>query len=237
MRSPFLALALGAASFAAAPLALAQQSLFNVPAGDLARPGRAFVQLQSNVAPGRSEASLTADVGVTPFLELGCNVNHVTLYDDGSNGPGDEAPAAVTGNASVLVRPTAWLNLSAGTQLGSSWRTERHRASLVLEGWLVARASAFHERLHLVAGGYAGTRAALGAGDSGGALLGAEVVILPERLTFMADWVIGLNSASVAVPGLVVTLPGGLLASAGAQLPSPGSGNGYGAVFELTYGG
>jgi hypothetical protein len=53
----------------------------------------------------------------------------------------------------------------------------------------------------------------------------------------MADWVVGRNASSVAVAGLVLTLPGEVFLSVGAQLPSPGTANDFGAVLELTCGG
>jgi len=227
-------LPLALASLSWASEARAQQSLFNVPAGEIARPGRLFAQLQVTASPDAGEGSLTVDLGVTPFFEVGCNVNHVPLYGGGDGGP---APSAVTGNAFFVVSPTSWLRLSLGGQVGSAWRPSLGRADFVAEGWILARALAFDERLRLVAGAYVGTEGALGAGDPAGAVLGAEFEVIHHRLTLMADWVVGRNPSSVAVAGVVVTLPGDVLVSAGAQLPSPGTDNDFGAVFELTYGG
>lgn len=67
-------------------------------------------------------------------------------------------------------------------------------------------------------------------------MAGIEYPLLGEELSFVADFISGTNRASVAVIGAQWTISQktGWQISLGAQLPSPWSGNDYGAVFELT---
>ncbi len=67
-------------------------------------------------------------------------------------------------------------------------------------------------------------------------MVGLEYPFWREDLSFVADFISGTNSASVAVIGAQWTISEkkGWQISLGAQLPSPSSGNDYGAVFELT---
>jgi len=67
-------------------------------------------------------------------------------------------------------------------------------------------------------------------------MAGIEYPLWREHLSFVANFISGTNSVSVAVIGGQWTLSEkkGWQVSFGAQLPNPGSSNDYGAVFELT---
>jgi hypothetical protein len=88
----------------------------------------------------------------------------------------------------------------------------------------------------IVSGLYYGNTNFLGAGNEVGWMTGIEYPIICEEFSFVADFISGTNSNSVAVIGAQWTFSEkkGWQVSLGAQLPSPGSGNDYGAVFELT---
>jgi hypothetical protein len=232
-----LAALLGSVASYAGPAA-GQQSLFNVPSGEIAAPGRLFGQLQSTLTADRGEASLTVDLGVTRFWEVGFNLMRVPLWDRGqlSGMPTVRAPldSAALINSSVRVTPARWLGLSAGLQAGVALGGRGLSPSPILNGWLLGRLSVVERRLTWIVGGYAGTESALGSGWPAGPMTGLELVVVRDRLLFMADWIVGLNSASVAVLGLVVHLTPEVQLSLGAQVPSPGAANPPGAVIELT---
>ncbi len=235
-RATVLACLTAASALCATARADAQQSYFNVPAVDTAAPGRLFAQAQGTFAADRGELNLTVDLGIVSWLEVGCNVLHVPLYDRVGASSASPADASALLNASVLGRPTPWLRLTLGAQAGLAWQGGATPAAVaVVEGWGAARFDLFDERLSLVAGAYVGTPSALGAGWPAGPMFGVEVIAIRDRLSVMADWLVGVNSASVAVAGLVLHLPAGTQLSAGAQLPSPMSNNAFGAVVELTY--
>ncbi len=220
---------------AVASVGAAQQSFFNVPAGEIASSGRLFAQAQNNFTRERGELNLTVDLGISSFFEVGCNIFHVPFYDISTAPFAGTVDSATTLNASFLAKPLPWIRLTVGAQAGMGWRGMTTGAVPVVEGWALARFDVFGERLRMIAGGYAGTISALGTGWPAGPMAGVEVVAIRDRLHFMGDWIIGLNSASVAVLGVVALLPAGTQISAGLQVPSPNSGNALGGVLELTY--
>ena len=76
----------------------------------------------------------------------------------------------------------------------------------------------------------------MGAGNEFGWMAGIEHPLRRDDLSFVADFISGINSASVAVIGAQWRLSKekGWYISLGAQLPSPDSDNDFRAVFELT---
>jgi len=105
----------------------------------------------------------------------------------------------------------------------------------VAYGWTTLRLEAPGRFGSYVLGTYLGNRGALGHGPPVGGLLGLEIPVWENRIHAQADWVIGLNDVSVIVVGAVIYIGRSFQLSVGAQLPSPGSGNHFGGVLELTY--
>jgi hypothetical protein len=138
-------------------------------------------------------------------------------------------------NANVYLDPLEWLAFEAGVQGGVGFVPNTTRLEPVVFGWVTARFEAPGRFGSYVVGAYSGTRGALGKGPPVGGLLGVEVPLVEHTVHAMADWVIGLNDLSVAVIGAVVFIGQSFQLSAGVQLPSPGSGNSFGGVLELTY--
>jgi len=213
----------------------AQQSLFNVPSTQETLPGRLFGQVQATATPNGGEVNTTLELGITRWLEIGVNLLRMPLYrlhDVEERAP---AQSATLFNANVYVDPLAWLAFEFGAQVGVGTKPGALTLEPVVFGWATARFEAPGRFGSYVVGGYAGTRGALGHGPPGGGLLGVEVPLIEHRLHAVADWVIGLNDLSVAVVGLVIFVGKNFQLSVGGQLPSPGSGNAFGGVVELTY--
>jgi hypothetical protein len=76
----------------------------------------------------------------------------------------------------------------------------------------------------------------MGKKDQLGGMFGAEYVVIEHKFLLMADWIISNNGASVIVPGFVYHPHHNIALSLGWQLPSPGTTNPQGVVFELTLG-
>lgn len=216
--------------------AAAQQSLFNVPAGVSTPEGSLFGQEQINITPSGGESNTTLQVGLTPWLEAGLNVFHVTLFQARNV---DLARAAagpsVLGNLVATLHPTRFLNLQAGFAAGVGARPVTGDPEPVLSGWAVSRWSAPGHWGSYVVGGYVGSRGETGDGWHAGALVGFELPLVPERLHLMGDWVVGVNAVGDVVLGAVAFFGRNFQLSAGAMLPSPGSDNDYGGVVELTW--
>jgi hypothetical protein len=217
----------------AAP-AFAQQSFFNVPSTQETVPGRLFGQVQMTGTPIGGEVNTTLELGIVRWLEVGFNLFHMPLYHltDSHSGPASSTTAL---NANVYFEPASFLALEFGAQGGVGFIPGTTTLEPVIYGWGTMRLEAPGRWGSYVIGGYAGTRGALGKGPPAGGLFGVEIPIWEHVIHAQGDWVIGLNDTSVAVVGAVVFIGKNFQLSAGAQLPSPGSGNAFGGVLELTY--
>lgn len=215
--------------------AFAQQSLFNVPSTQETLPGRLFGQVQLTGTSHGGEVNTTLELGVFRWLEVGMNLFRMPLYRLTELDDGAPAQSSTMLNANVYLDPLEWLAFEAGVQGGVGFVPNTTRLEPVLYGWVTARFEAPGRFGSYVVGAYSGTRGALGKGPPVGGLLGVEVPLIEHTLHAMADWVIGLNDLSVAVIGAVVFIGQSFQLSGGVQLPSPGSGNSFGGVLELTY--
>jgi hypothetical protein len=214
---------------------LAQQSLFNVPSTQETLPGRLFGQVQLTGTSHGGEVNTTLELGVFRWLEVGMNIFRMPLYRLSELDPGAPAQSSTMLNANVYLDPLAWLAFEAGVQGGIGFVPNTTRLEPVVFGWVTSRFEAPAPFGSYVVGAYSGNRGALGRGPPVGGLLGVEVPVIEHRLHAMADWVVGLNDLSVVVVGAVVFIGQSFQLSAGAQLPSPGSGNSFGGMLELTY--
>ena len=216
----------------------AQQNLFNVPSGTITRKDEVFLQEQMNL--GRfGESNTTIDYGLGNKWEVGLNIFKVNLY------PGNIQPLTGESNEDALLfniqkgfSPFEELAIEIGTQQGLSANNGTQKVDFLNFTWSVSRWTPKEGPFKgtLVSGVYYGNKNFLGAGNEIGWMTGVEYPLWRENLSFVADFISGTNSASVAVIGAQWTLSEkkGWQVSLGAQLPSPNSGNGYGAVFELT---
>jgi hypothetical protein len=225
-----------AAALLAPAEALAQQSLFNVPATETTAPAALFGQLQLSLVPAGGESNATVDVGLLPWLEAGVNVLHVPLYDGGGAPTAHQTASNVlVANASVLLRPTSFMSLQAGLQGGIGGHPVSRRTEAVVFGWLSLRFEADPRHGAWIVGAYAGTRGALGDGTPAGAMVGVDFPLVDRRLHLVADWLVGDTAVSTAVAGFALFAAPWFQVSGGVEVPTPGSGNEYGAVVELTY--
>ncbi len=225
-------------SFVFSQVGWAQQNLFNVPSGTVTRKDEVFLQQQMNI--GRfGESNTTIDYGLGNDWEVGINIFKVNLYPGNLKPlPGESNEDAILVNIQKGFRPFETMKFEIGSQNGLSANNGAQKVDFLNFTWAVSRwtpeSSSFKGTL--VSGLYYGNTNFLGAGNEVGWMTGIEYPIFCEELSFVADFISGTNSSSVAVIGAQWTFSEkkGWQVSLGAQLPSPGSGNDYGAVFELT---
>lgn len=219
--------------------ARAQQNLFNVPSGQITRPGELFFQQQLNLSRPLGTSNTTLDVGLGHGWEAGINLLDVVVYDHGA-GDGSDAQTQVNPDVLANVQKGGKLadfwRLGVGTQIGFNPNRRRDAIRLINFSWVInALEVPNHEQLgKYYVGAYFANTAYAGPGNSVGFLLGAELPIIKDRLSVQADWVGGRNEISVLVLGGVYTLRNGWQISLGAQLPAPRSPNPRGGVTELT---
>ena len=216
----------------------AQQNLFNVPIPETAKPNDIFFQQQINISTQvrLGTAYTTIDYGLTRDLEIGLNVFNVQLYPGGNTpqlGEADQAGLLINGQKTFEIFDHFKTGL--GTQVGLSSTGPTNSTDLLQFSWLTGMWEPIDgEYGRYVIGCYFGNHNYLGNGNRVGYLIGAEIPIIRERLSFVGDYISGTNNSSVAVVGLVANVWRDWQFSLGVQLPSPHSPNSYGLVFELT---
>jgi len=204
--------------------ARAQQNMFNVPTGTITPRGQIYFQEQNNLGE-TGESQLTLDVGLGKGFEIGLNVLHVRLYPGKAPfSRSDPSSDALTGNVQWGTELSSSLAVAMGTQQGLSAHNPEHEVHHVGMGWAGVRIEPEKGRFgEYIIGAYAASRSWSGAGAPWGGMFGVEAPIVPERLSFAADCMIGTNRQSVEVLGLDITPveDSDWQISLGAQLPGP----------------
>jgi len=218
--------------------ASAQQNLFNVPSGTITRRHELFLQEQINFSRF-GESNLTIDYGLGNDWEVGLNIFKVNLYPGNLKPlPGESNEDAALVNLQHVFRPFDRVDFEIGTQNGISANNANQKVDYLNFTWGVARWTPPESWFQgsLISGPYYGNKNFLGSGNEFGYLAGIEYPTWNENVALVADYISGTNSGSVGVIGFqwYVSKELGWQISLGGQLPSPGSGNDYGAVFELT---
>ncbi len=217
----------------AAP-ASAQQNLFNVPSAEITPQNGLFFQQQFNL--NRSyQSNSTISYGLGHDFEVGLNVFDLAFLPERGSQMGAGSPLFLV-NAQKGFELTDDFKLGLGTQLGQTVPGRRADVRLANFTYLTGVADLPDERGKL----YAGTYFANGQyrnqrGDPVGFMLGYDIPVIKDRFSLIGDYISGRSGISVAVIGGVYQFNENVQLSVGAQLPSPGSHNPYGAVIELTY--
>lgn len=221
----------------------AQQNLFNVPSGIITQRGALFFQQQFNIGKLTGTSNTSMAVGLGDGWEAGFNLLDLYMYDHSTAQHESLPTASVQGN------PDLMMNVQKGFQVTDFWRTgfgtqagfnpARTQANIQFQNfsWWV---NSFEIRGHEEFGKwYLGAdyanHAYAGGGNRVGGMIGCEVPIVKEKLSFQADALLGNNDLSVAVIGGVYTFENHWQLSLGAQVPIAGSGNTQGLVIEFTY--
>ena len=215
-----------------------QQNLFNVPSGVVTRKNEVFFQEQLNLARF-GESNTTLEYGLGNNWEIGMNIFRVNLYPGNLKPlPGESNEDAILLNIQKSFQPFEQIVFEVGTQNGMSANNGMQKVDFLNFTFGVTRWTPDENAFEgtLISGLYYGNTNYLGSGNDVGWMLGIEYPLWRDDLSFVADYISGTNSSSVAVFGAQWTISKkqGWQVSLGAQIPSPHSGNFYGAVFELT---
>lgn len=184
------------------------------------------------------QSNTTIDYGLGGGWEVGLNVFNASFYGDfGPGGPTGANNESVLMNLQRVFEVDDDLHIETGIQAGGSVIDKQRNEQFSHFEWVTGRYS-LDEGLpgEYTIGIYNGSPAYLGSRDSAGFMLGAEIPVVKDRLSFVADYISGQSDLSVAVVGFQYTIDpkNGWVISAGAQIPSPHSGNPYGVVIEFT---
>lgn len=217
-------------ALAASPV-VAQQSLFNVPAGTRTRDHHIFLQEQLNLTAEGGESNFTAATGLGYGFEAGFNVFKVDVY---GNAISHSARNLFMANLVFTGDLNAWLSFQVGGQAGMGRFETDGRYDFAGFAWALARADWHEAHLAAALGVYTGTVSHLGPGWPVGPFVALEWTAVPGWFAFQADLLMGNHESGVAVLGGALLLPYGWALSAGLIVPSPFSHNPLGVCIELT---
>lgn len=202
----------------------AQQSLFNVPSSEITEHGKFFVQEQINFN-SIIQSNTTIDYGLKHNWEIGLNLlgidyseaDHHFFENDLLDG--DPLAPLLLINVQKAFKLSHHWKIGLGTQQGLNLTYRQHsRYAQFTYANLVYTST--HERVHVNAGVYKGNTRYLGDGTSDGLMIGADVALIPHKIHFMSDWILGNHDLGVAVLGLVVYAHRRFPISLGLQLPN-----------------
>ncbi len=223
--------------------ASAQQNLFNVPSGVITLKGELFFQEQFNLNGLAGTSNSTFAVGLGDGWEAGFNLLNYYMYDKTKKLPSDPDAPKAPGNPDLMAnvqkgfRVTDFWNMGIGTQAG--FNPARNLSDIKFQNfswWVNSFEFPDHEAFgRWYAGACYSNRNYSGDGGRLGLLVGTEIPIIANKLSFQADGIMGNNDLSVMVLGAVYTFDNKWQLSIGAQLPTPSSGNSHGVVIEFTY--
>ena len=189
---------------------LTQQNLFNVQVPDTAEPFKLFFQQQLNVAATArlGTSSTTIDYGLPYNLEVGLNIFNVQIYP-GGNPPeaGRCRPGILLVNGQKVFDVAERFKVGVGMQAGVSSTNATGATDFLHYNWLTTMyqpGNGEYGKFYL--GGYFGNKNYLGNGNRVGFLIGAEIPIIRDRLSFQGDYISGTNNSSVAVVGFVANV-------------------------------
>jgi hypothetical protein len=229
-RSGVRATLLAAVAFStlSAAVAVAQQTIFNVPSADVLDPGKVYAEVDELFRPAEPELSSTTIrgvVGVVPRMEAGVNLG-------GFNSPGGITPTA---NLAVKIQPVrsgGFTLTTGGYGLFDLRGSEDGDPSGMGYGFASYRIAGPETRVS--AGGWYSSAGFAKPTSTGGALLSLEQPLPWVRgLTLAADWYSGVNSIGYFSPGFIYGF--GSWTAYAAYTVKNGNSKGDGGLIELGY--
>ncbi len=223
--------------------ASAQQNLFNVPSGIITPEGELFFQQQFNLGKLSGTSNTSTAIGLGNGWEAGLNLLDLYMYDHSAAKNASLPTTSVQGNPDLMANVqkgfelTNFWKTAVGTQVGFNPTKNHHNIQFQnFSWWINAFECPGHKEFgKWYLGAYYANHAYAGGGNRIGAMIGGEIPIVEDKLSFQFDALLGTNDLSVAVLGAVYTFDSRWQLSLGLQVPSPGSANERGVVIEFTY--
>ncbi|AQG80275.1 hypothetical protein [Spirosoma montaniterrae] len=228
-------------SYTVSHSSLAQQNLFNIPAGDLTPKNKFFFQHQSNFYGSAGVESKNHFVyGLGGGFEIGANVQNLKM-EFRQNSPffttssDTDKAAPIRPLFQLTAQKFFFLNDKFKTSIGTQLGTGLNRFGQNMRGTHFTYNTWVYEPRHhvkFVVGPYVTDRGTVGQGNTVGVLVGFEYPV-HKKLLIMGDFISGNNATSVSVLGVNFLATKRIQLCLGGLIPNPNSGNKPGVVFEL----
>lgn len=219
----------------------AQQSLFNVPSITITPHNKFFVQQQINYTGLGVAFNTNTALGLGKGFECGLNITDANFNwkrDSLSNWQHFRTTPSytllmLTGTKAFQISNS--IKLGIGLQIGVNPLLMHNNSinNLATFNWLNSSYT-LKNNVSLFAGIYYGNTTFLISKGQPGLMLGFDWPVVKDRIDVMADCILGKHEEAVSVLGIVYEATKHVFLSFGAQLPSLGTTNPLGGVFELT---
>jgi hypothetical protein len=192
--------------------ALAQETIFNVPSGDVLDRGKVYGEFDFGYLSHTNFATYTPRfvAGIGHQLEVGLNLNGITT-------PG---PSQTTLAPTVKWRPynqNGW-GVIVGDNLFIPVQNRTYSAGNYLYAALI---KTFETQTRLTLGAYDFTTHVVASGNKAGGQFGIEQP-LNKRVTLAADWFTGNHAAGYFTPGALIKLSSKATVYAGYEIGNSG---------------
>lgn len=173
----------------------AQETVFNVPSGDILDRGKFYGELDVTYRPSDSLKSFAPRLvaGIGHNIEVGVNINGIV------------AP----GMSETAITPTVkWKAYNGGNNgwaffIGDNLFFPVQNRSYDVGTWTYAELTkSWQSKTRLTFGGYYASRNVFSPGQRGGGQFAIEQGV-SQRLTLAADWFTGNDSAGYVTPGMI----------------------------------
>jgi hypothetical protein len=175
---------------------IAQETIFNVPSGDVLDKGKVYGEFDFAYLWNASAAAYTPRLvaGIGHQVELGININGIA-----TPGPSQATPTATVKWRTYNKHGWAFL-------LGDHLYVPVQNRTYDLGNYVYAEATkSFKSKTRLTMGAYDSTSHVFAAGNKAGGQFGIEQP-LNTRVTLAADWFTGHHAAGYLTPGAAIKL-------------------------------
>ena len=206
--------------------AIAQQTIFNVPSGDVLDKGKVYGEFDFAYFWDASVGAYTPRIvaGLGHSIEIGVNVNGIT-----SPGPSQTTPSVAAKWKVYDGGKNGWAFL-LGDHVFIPVQNRSYNAGNYFYGEF---AKTFKTQTRVTFGAYDFTSNVVASGNKAGGQFGIEQPA-GKRLTLAADWFTGKNSAGYFTPGAVIKLSSKATGYLGYEIGNSGASNGNRALlFEI----
>ena len=204
-------------AISAAPL-LAQETIFNVPSGDVLDQGKVYGEFDFAYSWGASAGSYIPRVvaGIGHRVEIGMNLNGIA-----SPGPSQTAPTPTIKWKAYDGGENGWA-LVLGDDVLIPAQNRAYDAGNYFYAELI---KTLKSQTRLTFGAFDFTSNVVAPGNRAGGQFGIEQAV-GKRVTLAADWFTGYSSAGYFTPGVVFKLSSKATGYAGYEIGNSGAGSG-----------
>lgn len=190
------------------------------------------------ITSGQLNTSTLVTTGLGKDFEIGLSI-HQLIFQPSASELIPIDPEKPEENPDLLINAQKgfdiqdWWTIGVGLRSGVNAAKARRDITFANFNYLNNQFSLPNSETKGIAGVYYANQAYAGKGNHWGAMIGAEVELVKDKLSLMGDYLTGNSSLSNINLALQLSLPKEWQLTVGTQLPGPGSDNSVGGVIQI----